>query len=390
MPLRKTLSEREEELPMGSMGKLLKIAVEKKDIISFGPGEPDYLPPEHIIKAAQRALKKGFTHYSPPAGRIELIEEIVKKLKRENNINLIPKEVIVTTGSTEAIMLALMCVIDPGECVLVPDPGFITYIPTVEILNGYPISMPLFERNGFQFDTDQIRKIAEKTKRIRAMILNSPSNPTGTVYTKKVLEELADIANENDLLIISDEAYEKFVYRGSHISIGSLKGMKNRVLTLQSFSKTYGMAGFRVGYAAGPKKIIDAMKKLHIYSTLCTPTVSQIAAISALTGSQAEIKRNVTEYNKRRRFMVKRINEIDHLSCLEPEGSFYAFVNFDLKMNSIKFSELLLKKAKVAVVPGRDFGRYGEGYVRFSYATSMKNIEEGMNRIESKIKRLKK
>ena len=382
MPLRKVLSEREEELPRGELGKLLQVAVERKDVISFGPGEPDFPTPKHIIKAAQSALSKGFTHYSPPAGRQDLREEISKKLKRENKISVEPEEIIVTAGSTEGILLSMLSVVDPGEFVLVPDPGFIAYIPVVEMLNGYPVSIPMYEKNGWQFDPDDIKKLLTEPERTRAIILNTPANPTGVVYSKNILEEIADIAVDNELLIVSDEAYEKFVYSGKHVSIASLNGMKDYVLTLNTFSKTYGMAGFRLGYAAGPKKIIDAMKDLHIYSSICAPTPSQLAGLSALRGPQNHVKKIISEYKKRRDLIVKRINEISGLQCLSPQGSFYCFAKYDLKMSSTDLSETILKKAKVAVIPGHDFGRYGEGYIRFSFATSTKNIENGMDRIE--------
>lgn len=388
MPLRSVISEREEELPKGELGELIKIAVEEKDVISFGPGEPDFTPPRHVITAVKKAVEKGYTHYSPPPGRIELLKEVAKKLKRENFIDVKTEEIIITTGSTEAILLSLICVVDPGESVLVPNPGFVAYLPTVELLNGNPISIPLSKENRFQIDTDEIKRLV-KPKRTRAIIINTPSNPTGTVFNKKTLEGIADVAVDNDLLIISDEAYEKFVYKGKHISIGSLNGMKDYVLTLHSFSKTHGMAGFRVGYAAGPEKIIKAMRGLHIYTTISAPTVSQMAAIAALKGSQFHVRKNVKEYNRRRRFVVKRINEIKGFDCLEPEGAFYAFPKIGFKMSSLKFCKWLLKNAKVAVVPGSDFGRYGEGFVRFSYATSYDKIVKGMNRIESAVSKLR-
>lgn len=382
MPVRKILSEREEELPGGILGKLLKVAVERKDVISFGPGEPDYLPPKHIIKAAQEALKKGYTHYSPPAGRMELLEELAKKLKKENKVSVSPEDIIVTAGSTEAIFLSLLTLVDPGEFVMVPDPGFIIYIPDVEMLNGYPVSIPMYEKNGWQFDPDDIRKLITEPKKLKAIILNTPANPTGVVYSRKVLEEIADIAIDNDLIIISDEAYEKFVYSGKHISIGSLNGMENHVITTNTFSKTYGMAGFRVGYAAGPRKIIEAMKDLHVYSSISAATPCQMAAVAALKGPQTHIKKIVSDFKKRMKLIVKRINEIDKLQCLEPQGAFYCFARYDLKMDSTKLAEEILAKAKVAVIPGHDFGRFGEGYLRFSYATSLPKIEEGMDRVE--------
>jgi aminotransferase len=387
---RKIISEREEELPLSTIGELIKIAEESKDIISLGPGEPDFASPKHVIDFACKKLREGYTHYSPSAGRRELREAIARKLKKDNKIHVTPDQVIVTVGSTEAIMMALMCTVDPGEGVLIPDPGFLAYRPTVEILNGMPLSVPHYESSGFQFDVEEAEKaiLPEKTN---VMIINSPSNPTGVVYRRKTLEEIADFVCEYDLLAISDEAYEKLVYAGEkHVSLGSLNGMGNRVLTLQSFSKTYAMPGFRVGYAAGPENLINAMKKVHIYSTVCAPTVSQEAAYAALRGPQNSIARMVKEYDRRRKLIFKRLNEIRGFSCIEPKGAFYAFPNVqEFGMNSLAFSKWLLKKAKVSVVPGTEFGKNGEGYVRCSFATSYEKITKAMDRVEKATRTIK-
>ncbi len=388
MTLRGIVSERADTLPEEEIGSLLKIAAERKDIISLGPGEPDFTPPKHVINAACSAIKKGFTHYSPVEGRMELLQAISKKLKSENKIDVPPEQVVVTNGSNEAIMLSLLSIIDPGESCFVPDPGFLAFIPMVEMLNGYPISMPLRYEKDFQADVSDLKKLVEP-KKTKAIIVNTPSNPTGTVFPKKVLEEIASFAVENNLLIISDEAYEKFVYDTNHISIGSLNGMANYVLTLQSFSKSYGMPGFRVGYAAGPSKIIKAMRYLHIFVSLSAPTPSQFAAVAALEGPQTSVKKHVDEYNKRRVFLTKRINELEGFECKEPQGAFYIFAKYDYKMKSREFASWLLKNAKVAVVPGADFGKYGEGFLRFSFATKLNLIEKAMDRIERATKKLK-
>ncbi|MCK5023001.1 MAG: pyridoxal phosphate-dependent aminotransferase [Candidatus Aenigmarchaeota archaeon] len=388
---RRVISEREEELPVSTIGELIKITEESKGIVSLGPGEPDFDSPKHIIDFACKMLREGKTHYSPPGGRTELREAISKKLKRENNIDLPPEQIIVTCGSTEAIMLALFCTIDPGEGVLLPDPGFLCYKPTVEILNGMPLSVPHKESDGFQFKTEEAEKIIvpEKTN---IMILNTPSNPLGVVYNKKTLEEIADFVTEYDITVLSDEAYEKFVYDGEkHVSFASLNGMDKRTITLQSFSKTYAMPGFRVGYAAGPENLINAMKKVHIYSSICSPTVSQLAAHMALTGPQKCITDMLKEYDKRRKIMIKRLCEIDGISCVNPKGAFYAFPNISrFGKKSLDFSKWLIKNAKVATVPGTEFGRMGEGYVRCSYATSYKKIENAMDQIENSLKNIKK
>jgi len=386
--MRRIISERWEELPVSTLGKLLQIAVESKDIISLGPGEPDFVTPSHIIRAAKKALTEGQTHYSPPGGRKDLKELIAKKLKRENGIDAGPDNIVVTAGSTEGLIMTLMCTIDPGEGVIITDPGFLAYKPMVEILNGMPISVPLYEKEGWQPDVDRMKDliVPEKTN---AIIINTPCNPTGTVYTKKTLEEIADFAVEHDLIVLSDEAYEKLVYGDAkHTSIGSLNGMEERVVTLHSFSKTYAMAGFRVGYAAGPERIIKAMVGLHIFTTVSAPTVSQFAATEALRGSQKATERMRKEYDRRRKLIVKRLNEMG-LSCSRPEGAFYVFPNIKhLGMHALRFSEWLMKVAKVAVVPGTEFGQHGEGYIRCSYATDYHLIERALDRMERAIKKL--
>ncbi len=388
--LRNIVSEREKDLPKLTIGKLLKIAAEDKSVISLGPGEPDFTAPGSIIAAARRALERGMTHYSPVGGRTDFKEAVIRKLKRDNKILAGPENVVVTCGSTEGILLSLMCVIDPGEGVFVPDPGFLAYTPSIETLNGVPVPYRLLESRGFLPDVDEMKKdiIPEKT---RAIIINTPSNPTGAVFSRKVLEEIADFARENNLLVISDEAYEKFVYDNvRHVSIGSLNGMDEYVMTLHSFSKTYAMPGFRLGYACGPEKIVKAMTKLHIFTTLCAPTVSQVAGISALKGTQAPVERMRKEYDRRRVMVVRRLNEIVGFRCVKPRGAFYAFPNITaFRMGSYDFAEALLRKAGVAVVPGTEFGRAGEGFVRISYATEYGLIEKALERIEGFVKTLR-
>jgi len=392
MPLKRIISERSGQLAYKELGHLLALIEKDHRIISLGPGEPDFGPPSHVIRAAQRALEKPRTsRYAPLEGIKELREAIAKKLKKENRIDLSPDQVIITSGSNEAVLLALASIIDPGEAVAVTDPSFLDYIPTIHLLNGTAISLPVIPQNDWQLIPELVKKQIREPKRTRAIIINSPANPTGAVYSKKTLEGIAQIAVENDLLIISDEAYEKFVYGAKHISIGSLNGMEDYVLTLQSFSKTYGMPGFRVGYAAGPEKLIKAMSKIHLYSSICSPTISQIAALEALKGPQGRIKKIVNEYAKRRKFIIKRVNEIPCFYCAcEPKGAFYIFPKLKSKMKSVRFAHWLIKNAGVLVVPGTDFGRYGEGYVRLSYATKPDLIERALNRIEKAVKKLKK
>ncbi len=386
--LRGIISDREKGLPVSTIGRMLKIAAEGRGIISLGPGEPDFVSPQNVLRAAREALAKKMTRYSPVAGRWDFKQAVIRKLKKENGIEAGEENIIVTCGSTEAIMLALIATIDPGEGVMVPDPGFLSYTPTVEVLNGMPISIPLEEEKGFQPDVDMMEKliVPEKT---RVLIMNTPSNPTGTVFSRKVLEEIAGFAVEHGLLVLSDEAYEKFVYKDAkHISIGSLNGMEKHVMTLHSFSKTYAMPGFRLGYACGPENVIGAMTKLHVFSSLCAPTVSQVAGIEALRGPQGAVERMRKEYDRRRRMIVKRVCEVPGWSCMEPEGAFYAFPNVtSMGMKSLDVSEWLLREAKVATIPGTEFGRMGEGFIRLSYATAYEKIEKAMDRIEKAVRK---
>ncbi len=384
--MRRFISERESELPGATIVKLLKIAEEEKDVISLGPGEPDFEPDPSIIEYAKKMLDRGYTHYSPSQGRSELLEELVKKLRKRNGIEVSPEEIVVTCGSQEAIFLALMCVVDPGESVLIPDPGFLSYRPCVELLNGSPVSVKLEFENGFQLTAESVRDAIQNPKRTVALIINSPSNPTGTVFKKKTLEEIADVVVEYDLLVLSDEAYEDFVYRGRHVSFASLNGMKERTVTFHTFSKSYGMPGFRIGYASGPEDLVKAMVKVHPYTTLCAPTVSQVAAVAALRHGERFVKKVVERYDRRRKLLVRRLNEIPGFRCAEPEGAFYAFPKIEFEnrgkpMGSLEFCEYLLRHG-VACVPGTEFGKRGEGFVRFSYATSSELIEKALDRIE--------
>ncbi|MEK6904507.1 MAG: aminotransferase class I/II-fold pyridoxal phosphate-dependent enzyme, partial [Nanoarchaeota archaeon] len=300
------ISERELELPDAVISKLLKIAAENKNIISLGPGEPDFNLPEPLLKAVKN-LKNTCNHYSAPGGRKELKEALIKKLKRENKINAEPKNVIVTCGSQEALMLASMCSLDVGEEIVLPDPGFMGYESCVDLISAVPVKLELREDECFSINPDRLKKIVDK-KRTKVILINTPSNPTGQVLSRKVLEDVADIAVENDLYIFSDEAYERLIYDKEHVSIGSLNGMEDYVVSFYTFSKSYAMCGFRVGYAVGPRELIDAMTKTHIYSTLCAPTPSQIVAEAALKMNDKYVQAMVDEYKKRRNFIYQRLN----------------------------------------------------------------------------------
>ncbi len=381
------LADRTKVIETTKIEESLRIIEQHPEIISLGAGEPDFPAPPNVIKSAEKFLERGYTHYSPLQGRHELREELVRKLKRDNKIDVNPEKVIITCGSKEAILLSVLTLVNPHEEVVIPDPGYIAYRPIVELIDGVAKSLPLKEEDGFEVHPDILKKII--TRKTKLIIINTPSNPTGTVLSKNILEEIADIAVEKNLMIMSDEAYEKLIYDNSrHVSIASLNGMQDRVITIQTFSKTYAMCGFRVGYAVANEKLIKEMKEFKICTTLAAPTFAQLAAVEALRNSSSHVKMMVKEYDRRRKMIIKRLNEIQKISCTTPQGAFYAFPNVkNFKMSSGKFSDFLLKKAKVVVIPGSEFGKYGEGYIRLSYATAYGKIEKALDRIEGAIKK---
>ncbi|MBS3171674.1 pyridoxal phosphate-dependent aminotransferase [Candidatus Woesearchaeota archaeon] len=380
------ISERESDLPDSVIGELIKIAQEDKSIISMGAGQPDFKTPKPILDYAKKVINKS-TAYSNPQGVLELREAIARKLKKENKISYAdPKNIVVTAGSQESIFMTLASTIDPGEQVIIPNPGYLAYVPAVELLNGSIAYVRLREEDGFEIDPEKIKEVIDK-KKTKVLILNSPANPTGNVLSKKILEKISDIVVENDIYAISDEAYEKLVYDKKHISIGSLNGMEEYIITVQSFSKSFAMCGFRLGYACGPKKIIDAITKSGHYVTLCPPHISQLLGVKALQISNKYVEHMRREYDRRRKYIVPRLNKMG-LKTAMPYGAFYAFSNIKhLSNNSYKFAKEILEKTKVAVVPGTEFGSYGEGYIRFSYATDLNFIKKGLDRIENYLKK---
>jgi len=376
------ISERERQMPEQEIGKLLRIAVEDKSVISLGPGEPDFPAPAPIVALTKKYANQ-CNHYSPPGGLKELREAIAKKLKKENKIDTSPENIVVTTGSQEALLIAAACTLDVSEQVILPDPSYMGFLPTFELFNAGIRHVPLREENSFAIDPDDVENSIDP-KKTKVLMLNSPANPTGTVLSRDILEQLADIAIEHDLLIFSDEAYEKIIYDDAkHISIGSLNGMEEHAVTFQSFSKTYAMCGYRVGYVAAPPELAAAIKETHTNTTICAPTISQKVAIDALKLPSKYTDAMVKEYDRRRKLIVKRLSEIG-LSTPMPKGAFYTFSNIKpWGGNSRKFAADLLHKAKVAVVPGTDFGRNGNGYIRCSYATDYKLIDKAMDKMES-------
>lgn len=368
---------------------MFSVAQQIPDVINLGIGEPDFIPPIHVIAAAKQALDEGKTHYAPSAGVPQLCEALARKAKHDYRLEYDPNsEVMVTVGATEAVFLALMALINPDDEVLLFDPGFVCYEPDVLLAGGVPVSVGIYERDGFKLDIDAV--MSRVTDRSRVIIINSPNNPTGAVFSHDDLAKLAKLVVERDLIVISDEVYEKIVYDDSkHFCLATFPGMRERTIVVNSFSKTYAMTGFRVGYALGPAGLIAPMMKVHQYSVACVDGAAQYAAVAALEGPQDCVKTMVTEFDRRRKLMHKRINEIKGFSCSLPKGAFYIFADIgQFEMSADDFSDWLVNEGKVCTVPGSAFGRNGEGYLRFSYATAYGKIEEAMNRIEKAVKKL--
>ena len=358
-------------------------------VLHFELGRPDFDTPDYIKKAAFRALTEGKVHYTSNFGCMEVRQAIADKLKRENNIDYKPGEVLVTVGLSEAVFAVLATILNRGDEILVPDPVWLNYMNVPNLLGAKPVTYSLKEENGFQMDLDEVRsKIPPRTK---AVVIVTPNNPTGGVLSERVLKELAEIAVANDLMVLSDEVYERLIYDGEkHVSIASLPGMKERTFTLNGMSKAYAMDGWRLGYVAAPEEYILAMNKFHQYNTTCAPNFVQLASAAALNEEGDEVNAMVREYKRRRDHAVKAINEIPGLSCQCPKGAFYIFINIkELGMKSAEAADYLLEEAKIALVPGDVFGPGGEGYLRMSFANSYENVVEGCERLAEAVKALR-
>ncbi len=385
------LSDRLELVNPSEIRKLFDLAQGVEGLISLGIGEPDFDTPEHIKEYAKEALDKGMTHYGPNAGLMMLREALAWKLREQNGIDADPKtQIMVTVGANQAFLMGLAAFLREGEEVLIPSPMFVSYAPAVILAGGKPVEVPTHEENEFRLSVDDLKKhVTEKT---RALIINSPNNPTGAVLTRKDLEEIANFAVEHDLMVFSDEVYEHFVYDGAkNYSIASLDGMFERTLTINGFSKTFAMTGWRLGFVAAPEWIIERMTRFQMYNSTCPVTFAQYAAAKALKDERSwkAVEEMRREYERRRDLVWKRLNEMG-LPTVKPKGAFYIFPRVkDTGLTSKEFSELMLLEAKVAVVPGSAFGSAGEGYIRISYATAYEKLEEAMDRME-KVLREKK
>lgn len=384
------ISERADMVPWSGVRRMFNYAQKYGDAINLSVGEPDFDTPQHIIEAAIEAMKEGYTHYTPNAGLIEFREAAAEKLRKENKIDVDPEtEIMATVGAMGALSLAMLTIVNPGDEVLIPNPGFASYKAQVILAEGKPVSYSLNENEGFNVNTEEIARLI--TNKTRAILVNTPSNPTGAVLNEKSLKRIAEIAIENDLLVISDEAYEAIIYDDfKHVSIASLPYMKERTISIFSFSKTHAMTGWRIGFAAANETIISQMTKLQEHLAAHPSSISQMAAVAALRGPRDHIKMMIKEYSERRKLIMEELAEIPEIICFKPQGAFYVFPNIKAyKMSSETFAMHILEKARVIIVPGTAFGSNGEGYVRISYATSKEKIAEAMIRMKDALNQLR-
>ena len=376
------LSKRVAELKPSGIRKFFDIVATMKDVISLGIGEPDFTTPKPILDAGIRSLQNGETHYTSNHGKVELRQGVAENLQKLYNVKYDPlTEVVATVGVSEALYLTFTAILEPGDEVIIPTPCFVSYQAEVILAGGVPIEIPARLENNFTIDPDDIRKAI--TPRTKVIFIGYPSNPTGAVAPREVMLEIGKIAEQHDLIVVSDEIYDRLVYDFEHVCFPALdESLRRRTVLLGGFSKAYAMTGWRIGYACGPADIIQGMVRIHQYTIMSAPTTAQDAAIEALKIGEPHVQEMVTEYNRRRRLLVDGLNRLG-LSTFEPRGAFYTFPNIKATgMDDETFAETLLKEEGVAVVPGNAFGPGGEGFVRACYATEYSKIEEALRRME--------
>ena len=386
--MKNPLSDKIVSIEPSGIRKFFDIVNEMKDAISLGVGEPDFDTPWHIREEGIYSLERGRTFYTSNAGLKELKEEIAAYLDRRFDLPYDPgHEIVVTIGGSEAIDAAFRAMLNPGDEVLLPQPSYVSYEPCIVLADGVPVPIALREEDGFKLTKELLLgAITDKTK---ILVMPFPNNPTGAIMTKEDLEEIVDVIIEKDLFVISDEIYSELTYGSNHVSIASFPGMKERTIVINGFSKSYAMTGWRLGYACGPRVIMDQILKIHQYAIMCAPTTSQYAAVSALKKGDADVERMRTAYNQRRNYLMRRFDKMG-LQCFEPFGAFYVFPSIkEFGLTSEEFATRLLQQEKVAVVPGTAFGTSGEGYVRISYAYSIEDLKEALERVEHFINRLR-
>lgn len=384
----KLLSSTVQEVKFSGIRKFFDIASTVENVISLSVGEPDFKTPWAVRKEAIKTLEKGRTAYTANAGLIKLRQSLAKHIEKKIGIKYDPEhEIIVTVGGSEAIDCAFRALCDPGDEILIPEPSFVCYAPLVKMAGGVPVIIETKLENNFKLTPEEVRE--KLTPRTKALVFPYPNNPTGAVMRRNDLEKIAEVIRETDIAVISDEIYSELTYGAErHVSIAEMEGMRERTILINGFSKAYSMTGWRLGYFAAPAPITTQMLKIHQYAIMCSPSVSQYAAITALLECDDEVLRMKEEYNARRRFVVKGFNDMG-LECFEPEGAFYAFPSIkSTGLSSEEFCKRLLNSKKVAIVPGDAFGDSGEGFVRVSYAYSLAHLDTALQRIEEFLKEL--
>ncbi|HJT57100.1 MAG TPA: aminotransferase class I/II-fold pyridoxal phosphate-dependent enzyme, partial [Ktedonobacteraceae bacterium] len=384
---REVLAQRVRRVKPSGIRKFFDIINTMPDVISLGVGEPDFVTPEHIRQAGIRSIELGHTRYTSNYGILALREEIANMLNRRYGLTYDPAtEILVTVGVSEGVDLAMRTLIDPGDEVISPDPGYVAYEADIVFAGGVPVPVPTYAQYDFGVRASEIA--AAITPRTKMILIGNPNNPTGAVVPRKELEGIAQLAIEHDLIVAIDEVYSRLVYGTEHVSIAAMSGMRERTVLLDGFSKAYAMTGWRIGYAAAPKHILEAMLKIHQYAIMCAGTAPQEAALEALRNGEADVQEMHDDYARRRRMFVDGLNRIGLATC-EPRGAFYAFPSIaSTGLSDEEFAEKLLFEEQVAVVPGSSFGEAGKGYVRCAYCTAYDKLEEALVRIERFLKKL--
>ena len=385
--MRNPLSDIIVDIPPSGIRKFFDVVSEMKGAISLGVGEPDFDTPWHVREEGIYSLEKGRTFYTSNAGLKELKQEIGKYLKRRMHIDYdYNTEILVTVGGSEAIDIALRAMLNPGEEVLIPQPSYVSYVPCAVLAGGKPVIIELEEKDQFKLTKEKLlEKITPNTK---VLILPFPNNPTGAIMEREDLEEIAKVIEEKDIFVISDELYAELTYKGEHVSIAAIPGMRERTVLINGFSKAYAMTGWRIGYAAAPEIILTQMLKIHQFAIMCAPTTSQYAAVEALKNGDEDIARMKKAYNERRKYLMRAFAELG-MDCFEPYGAFYIFPCIKrFGMSSDEFANRLLQEEKIAIVPGTAFGDSGEGYLRVSYAYSLEDLQKALSRIRRFVDRL--
>lgn len=380
MKLAKRMSRLGTETAFVVLAKAKQLEAQGKEIIHLEIGEPDFDTPRNIIDSAIDALRGGWTHYGPSAGLPELRQTVAEEVTRTRGVKVDPAQVVITPGAKPIMFFAMLALLDDGDEVIYPNPGFPIYESVIDFIGVKPVPIRLREENQFRLDVEELVSLV--TPKTKMIVINSPQNPTGSVLTEEDLRAIADISIKNDIIVLSDEIYSRIIYDGEHRSIYSYDGMPERMIILDGYSKTYAMTGWRLGYGVMPAPLAEQVAKLQTNCNSCTASFSQRAGISALTGPQNDVEAMVGEFKKRRDIVVEGLNRIKNVHCLIPDGAFYVFPNVSRAgLESAELADRILKEAGVAVLSGTSFGSFGEGFIRISYANSIENIKKGLERL---------